>query len=83
MIQRMIDNLPRLINYDYFQAIIRTLQPTLVNKFGTGSEDPMERARSYLQEDVEVAAERAKLETAKDRLDQVLKALTDFHLQSA
>jgi len=81
--KRIIDNLPRVIDLCYLRAITKSLQPALMENFGAETGDPIARAKNYLREEQQVAIQRTALVNTQDRLDKVLRSLTEFNLKSA
>ncbi|EKM56257.1 uncharacterized protein PHACADRAFT_140877 [Phanerochaete carnosa HHB-10118-sp] len=78
--KRIIDNVPRAIDYDFLRAIARELQGALITGLGLGEENATERARAYLAEDEGVTAQRAQLEQKRVRLEAVQHRLYNFGL---
>ncbi|KAJ3559503.1 hypothetical protein NM688_g304 [Phlebia brevispora] len=76
--KRIIDNIPRIIDHDFLPTIGKELQKALIDGLDLSTEHAMERARAYLAEDVEVAAQRQFLTQKKERLNAVLKKLYEF-----
>ncbi|KAF7797716.1 hypothetical protein EIP86_008916 [Pleurotus ostreatoroseus] len=76
--QRIIDNIPRIIDHDFLFAIGKDLQKSLIDGLSLGTEHATDRAKMYLAEDADVATQRQFLKQKKDRLDGVLKKLYDF-----
>jgi SepF-like predicted cell division protein (DUF552 family) len=52
-----------------------------MDKFGVESSNQAARAKRYLQEEPIVAADWARLDNTRERLEQVIKAIADFDLQ--
>ncbi len=76
--QRIIDNIPRIIDHDFLRAIGKELQSSLITGLVLGTEQATDRASMYLAEDDQVAYERVYLTEKKKRLDGVLKKLYSF-----
>ena len=76
--QRIIDNIPRVIDHDYLRAIGKEIQPALIEGLSLATEHAAARAAVFLAEDVDVSVQRAALKQKKERLDGVLKKLFDF-----
>ena len=79
-LQRIIDDIPRIVDHDFVQALGKHLHETLVEGFGIGSENATERARIYLAEDPDDVARREELKAKEQRLEEVLKKLFNFGL---
>ena len=62
-------------------AISKSIQAALMERFGEETGDPIKRAERYLQESRQVSDERARLTASRDRLEQVIKAISDFNLK--
>ena len=77
-LQRIIDNVPRIIDYDFLRAIAREIQGALIVGLGVGAESAAERARAYLAEDEGVTSQRAALEQKRMRLETVQNRLYNF-----
>ena len=78
LIQRIIDNIPRIIDHDFLRSIGQGMQGALIRGLSLGTEHATERAELYLAEHPQVAAQRVYLEQKKGRLDGVLRKLYDF-----
>lgn len=77
-LQRIIDNIPRIVDHDFLRAIGKELQKALIDGLSLGTEHATDRAKMYLAEDADVSTQRHALKQRKDRLDGVLKKLYDF-----
>ena len=78
--QRIIDDIPRIVDHDFLQALGKHIQAALVEAFGIGSENATERARIYLAEEPDDVARRGELKAKEQRLEEVLKKLFNFGL---
>lgn len=74
-LQRIIDNIPRVIDYGFVRATAEELYDTLVRGLSLASNKAVEHAMAYLAEDVEVKAERKRTSQNEERLHMVLKDL--------
>ena len=79
-LQRIIDDLPRIVDHDFLQALGEHLQDALVEAFGIGTEKAIEKAKMYLAEDPNDVARREELKAKAQRLDEVLNKLFNFAL---
>jgi len=79
-LQRIIDDLPRIVDHNFLHAFGRNLQGALVDAFGIGSEKATERAGMYLAEEPDVTARREELKAKEQRLEEVLRKLFNFGL---
>ena len=78
--QRIIDDIPRIIDHDFLRTISKDLQRSLISGLALATDRASERARAYLAEDPQVKARRSYLTQKKDRLQAVLKELYKFHM---
>ncbi|KAJ3486023.1 hypothetical protein NLI96_g4541 [Meripilus lineatus] len=76
--QRIIDNIPRIINHDFLGTISQEIQGALIKGLSLGTERGTERASMYLSEGEEVRVRRKELASKKQRLEGVLNALYQF-----
>ena len=75
--QRIIDNIPRLVDHDFLQRIADGMFEAL-NEGLLASDDPPTRAAEYLEEDRTTAEKRATLIRKKELLIGVLDKLKGF-----
>ncbi|KAF8503172.1 P-loop containing nucleoside triphosphate hydrolase protein [Gautieria morchelliformis] len=80
MAERIIDDLPHMVDHDFLQPLGKHIQGALVGEFGIGSEKATERANIYLEEDPSVVAKREELKAKVERLNEVLTKLFNFGL---
>jgi hypothetical protein len=80
LFQRIIDNVPRVIDKDFLWALSNMAQEVLISKLGLGSRDVEERARNFLEEDPDVVGRRQTLITSLRRLEDVCERLTAFSI---
>ncbi|KAJ7099999.1 P-loop containing nucleoside triphosphate hydrolase protein [Mycena belliarum] len=81
--QRVIDNIPSLIDHKFLRGIARTLQQDLISEFGLGSENANAACAIYLTEDPRVVAQREDLMARQRRLETVQVQLHNFGLNKA
>jgi hypothetical protein len=79
-LQRIIDDVPRIVDHDFLQGLEKHIQEALVEEFGIGSEGATERAKIYLAEDPSDVARRTELTIKAERLGEILKKLFNFGL---
>ena len=79
--QRIIDNIPRIIDHDFLRSIAKEVQESLIAGLALGTDQATERAGVYLAEDPQVKIQRLGLTQKKDTLDAVLKELYKFQMQ--
>ena len=77
--QRIIDNIPRVIDHGFLRATAEDMHDALVRGLGLGADRAVERAAIYLAEDPHVKAERRHLELKRERLEAAAREL--FKLQ--
>lgn len=77
--QRIIDNVPRIVDYDFLRAVGRQLQDALITKLGMSEDDGHQRAAAYLSEEAHLTAERDGLKQTKRRLEEIKAKLFKFH----
>jgi hypothetical protein len=78
--QRIIDNVPTLIDLKFVKAITKELQNFLISELGLGTAKANDRCAKYLAEDQNVVARRDELVARKNRLESVKVALQNFGL---
>ncbi|KAJ7918424.1 P-loop containing nucleoside triphosphate hydrolase protein [Mycena leptocephala] len=78
--QRVIDNIPALIDHKFLRAIAQTLQQELISEFGLGSENANTLCETYLAEDPRLVAKREDLMARSRRLEAVQIQLHNFGL---
>jgi hypothetical protein len=78
--QRIIDNVPSVIDLKFVKAISAELQPYLISKLDLGAATGTARCKSYLAEDANVVSRRDELMAQKDRLENVERELLSFGL---
>ena len=72
MWQRIIDNIPRIIDYDFLLSIGKEIHEALFLGLALGTNKAMERASVYLAEDQQIKVQRQQLTQRRDMLDAVL-----------
>ena len=72
-LQRVIDNIPRVIDHGFMRAVADGLYDALVTGLSLETDKATERASFFLAEDRQVTAERRHLLQKKNRLDAALK----------
>ncbi len=77
-LQRIIDNITRVIDHNFLRSIGKELQSSLITGLSLATDQASEKAAIYLAEDEQVASQRVYLEQKKNRLDGVLKRLFNF-----
>ncbi|KLO09761.1 hypothetical protein SCHPADRAFT_857550 [Schizopora paradoxa] len=77
--KRIIDDLPRIIDFDFLCAFSQNIQQALIDGLGLGGEHSAQRAAAYLSEDPNTVIRRKDLETTKARLEGVLSKLFRFN----
>lgn len=78
--QRVIDNIPALIDLKFVKAVTKELQNFLISELGLGTAHAGDRCANYLAEDVNVVARRDELVARKNRLEGVKVELQNFGL---
>jgi hypothetical protein len=78
--QRVIDNVPSLIDLKFVKAITKELQNFLISELGLGTEHANDRCAKYLADDPNVVARRDELLARKNRLESVKMELQNFGL---
>ena len=76
--QRIIDNIPRIIDYDFVRSVAKEIRASLVERLHLVGDDAVEQATKYLAEDEQVSSQRHMFVQKKDRLDAVIKRLQTF-----
>ena len=76
--QRIIDNVPRIIDHDFLRAISREIQGALVVGLRLGDDNANERAKAYLSEEENVTVTRAQLLDKRRLLEGVQTRLRVF-----
>ncbi|KAH8091801.1 P-loop containing nucleoside triphosphate hydrolase protein [Cristinia sonorae] len=76
--KRLIDNIPRIIDYDFLHAIMKEIQGRLIGELDIGGEGAKERAAAYFAEDEQVGIDRKSLKSRKESLDAVQRKLWNF-----
>jgi hypothetical protein len=79
-LQRVINNVPSIIDLKFVRAMAMQLQPYLIMKLGLGTTNASTRCETYLTEKPGVVARRAELAAQKERLERVEKELFSFGL---
>ncbi|TCD67244.1 hypothetical protein EIP91_000373 [Steccherinum ochraceum] len=75
---RLVDNIPRIIDQDFLMAIMQELHDRLAEPVELDTENATKRAKAYLAEDEKLTLERNNLAMSKDRLDAVQRKLWSF-----
>ena len=78
--QRVIDNIPSLVDFKFVKAISTELQNHLITGLGLGSGDAGERCAAFLAEDPMIVKRREELKARKIRLETVKTELQNFGL---
>ncbi|KAJ7269617.1 P-loop containing nucleoside triphosphate hydrolase protein [Mycena rebaudengoi] len=81
--QRVIDNIPALIDSKFLRALTRTLQQDLISEFGLGGVNANAVCAAFLAEDPRLVARRDDLIARRRRLESVQAELHNFGLHSA
>ncbi|KAJ7629835.1 P-loop containing nucleoside triphosphate hydrolase protein [Mycena rosella] len=81
--QRVIDNIPSLIDSKFLRAIAQTLQQDLISEFGLGGENANAACATFLAEDPRLVAKREDLIARRRRLETVQVQLHNFGLNRA
>jgi hypothetical protein len=76
--QRIIDNIPRIIDHDFLQSIMKEMQKALIKGLDLAGESSSQTAAAYLAEDESVSVRRTELLQKKKRLKAVRDKLTRF-----
>ena len=76
--QRIIDDVPRIIDHDFLRPIAQELQPSLIAGLGLGEQNAAERARAYIAEDESITSLRMALEQRHTRLESIQARLHSF-----
>ncbi|KAG5640591.1 hypothetical protein DXG03_007994 [Asterophora parasitica] len=79
-LQRIIDNVPSMIDYMFVKAVAEDMQSFLISKFALGTADATERCSAFLADNPMVVIKRKELSARKDRLEVVKHALHTFGL---
>ena len=79
-IQRIIDNVPSLIDLKFLKAIRKELQGFLLPKLSIGAPDARDNCAKLLAEDPVMASRRDELTARKNRLESVQSELRMFGL---
>ncbi|KAJ7449129.1 P-loop containing nucleoside triphosphate hydrolase protein [Mycena galericulata] len=78
--QRVIDNIPSLIDSKFIRAIAQSLQQDLISEFGMGGPNANAVCAAFLAEDPRLVAKREDLIARRRRLETVLVQLHNFGL---
>lgn len=78
--QRIIDNIPSMIDLKFVKALAKEIQPFLIAKFELGTDNANTRCAMYLAEDPNIVAKRDELTARKKRLESVHQELIKFGL---
>ncbi|KAF8997228.1 P-loop containing nucleoside triphosphate hydrolase protein [Hymenopellis radicata] len=76
--KRIIDNVPRALNYDGLIALSSRVNAALVRGLGVDTEGSSTRLKEYFTEDPEVADLRAELQAKQKRLEEITTRLSGF-----
>ena len=71
--QRVIDNVPSLINLKFIKAITKELQNFLILNLGLGMMNANNQYSKYLAKDPNIVAHRDELVFQKNRLEEGVK----------
>lgn len=82
MIQRVIDNIPSMIDLKSVKAIANRLRPFLIASFQLAPQSTSRRCAEYLEEDKAIVSRKTELQAAEAGLEEVEKELFKFSLQS-
>lgn len=78
--QRIIDNLPRIIDHDFLRALDENIHGALNKGLGVGESDAYARAENYLKDEPDVVAAREELSRKKERLEEIVERLDRFYV---
>ncbi|KAJ7223681.1 P-loop containing nucleoside triphosphate hydrolase protein [Mycena haematopus] len=81
--QRVIDNIPGLIDAKFLRAIAQNLQQELISEFGLGSENANTVCAAFLVEDPRTVAKREEWMAKSRRIEAVQIQLHNFGLKRA
>jgi hypothetical protein len=76
--QRIIDNVPSIIDLKFVKAIAQDVQSYLIEKFEIGTVKGTEKCAFYLTEDKVVRRKREELLGQEKRLVEVQRKLEEF-----
>ncbi|KAF8997232.1 P-loop containing nucleoside triphosphate hydrolase protein [Hymenopellis radicata] len=76
--KRIIDNVPRAIDYDGLIALSSRVNAALVRGLGVDTEGSSTRLKEYFAEDPEVSDLRAELQAKQKRLEEITTRLSGF-----
>jgi hypothetical protein len=77
-VQRIIDDIPRIIDHDFLRCIAKETQQTLIDGLGLSGDNVTKTASMYLAEDEAVSARRLALQQKKMRIKGVMDKLYRF-----
>ena len=76
--QRVIDDVPCIVDHDFLHGFGKRIQGALIDGLGLDSEHAKERATIYLMEDPDIVSKREDLCAKKQMSEQVLERLFAF-----
>jgi len=76
--KRIIDDIPRVIDYGFLHSITKGIQDRLVEALKLSSQSATEKATLYLAEDEKVRLKRQSLQKKKEQLEAMVGMLWDF-----
>jgi len=79
--QRVIDDVPRIVDHDFFHALAKGIQGALMEGVGLCGAQAKELAAMYLTEDPDVVTQREDLRVKILRAEEVLKRLFKFDIR--
>ena len=68
MIQRIVDNIPRIIDLEFLTCLSENIRTALLINLGVFTEGGLSRCREYLDEAPTVSEQRNDLSVRRDRL---------------
>jgi ubiquinone biosynthesis protein UbiJ len=78
LFQRIIDNIPGLIDAKFVKALAKDLQANLIREFKLGQPEAHAKCAEYLTEDPAIVAKRTELAQRMKMLEGVRKDLMAF-----
>jgi hypothetical protein len=79
-VQRIIDNVPRIIDAEFIIPAAKAFRQALVRDLGVFHPEGSQRCQAYLAESGEVARHRADLMQRKERLEKAKRVVKDFRI---
>ncbi len=78
MIQRVIDNVPHVIDQSFLRNVGTIIDATMQSHLGLDGVEATLKAADYLAEGAEVAAERNDLTIRKEKLERIVRKLSEI-----